>query len=82
MISQKDFKKIPKNLKPLANLYFYIYREFKSRFFDSIKWLRIDKNLSAEKIIHMDIKGYIEQIFAIGWCLATITEFYYSNKKT
>ena len=44
--------------------------------------LSIDKNLSAEKIIHMDIQGSIEQIYAIGWCLATITDFYYSNEKT
>ena len=44
--------------------------------------LSSDKNKSTEKIIHMDIQGNIEQIYAIGWCLATITDFYYSNKKT
>ena len=42
---------------------------------------KVNKNLSAEKIIHMDIYSSNENIFAIGWCIATITEFYYGNEK-
>ena len=29
----------------------------------------------------MDIGGEKEKIHAIGWCLATITEYYYNNEK-
>ena len=41
----------------------------------------IDKKLTAEKIIHMDIEGEKGKIYAIGWCLATITDYYYNNEK-
>ena len=40
----------------------------------------IDPSLSAEKIIHMDISGERQEIYAIGWCLATLTEAHYLKK--
>ena len=36
--------------------------------------------LTAEKLIHMDINGKSEDIYAIGWVLATLTEIHYSRK--
>lgn len=40
----------------------------------------IDPNLTAERLIHMDINGKIEDIYAIGWVLATLTEAHFSKK--
>merc|ERR1712115_720827 len=41
---------------------------------------KIDPNLTAEKLIHMDINGKSEDIYAIGWVLATLTEVHFSKK--
>ena len=41
---------------------------------------KIDPSLTADKLIHMDINGTKEEIYAIGWCLATLTETHYSKK--
>ena len=41
---------------------------------------KIDPFLTAIKLIHMDISGNIEDIYAIGWVLATLTEIHYSKK--
>ena len=40
----------------------------------------IDPEISAEKLIHMDISGEKNKIYAIGCCLATLTEANYSKK--
>ena len=39
-----------------------------------------DPNLTAEKLIHMDNNGKSEEIYAIGWVLATLTEAHFSKK--
>ena len=39
----------------------------------------MDQNLAAEKLIHMDLTGEKDDIYAIGWCLATLTEEDYSK---
>ena len=39
----------------------------------------IDPNLTAEKLIHMDLTGEKNNVYSIGWCLATLTEVYYSK---
>ena len=41
---------------------------------------KIDPFLTAIKLIHMDINGKIDEIDAIGWVLATLTEIHYSKK--
>ena len=41
---------------------------------------KIDPLLTAEKLIHMDINGKCEDIYAIGWVLATLTDIHYSKK--
>ena len=42
---------------------------------------KADPSITAEKIVHMDISSGKKVIYAIGWCLATITEVHYSKKK-
>ena len=46
------------------------------------KCIKIDKNISAEKILHLDIQGTFEEKFAICWGLSTVTNFYYEMKKS
>ena len=41
---------------------------------------KIDPFLTAIKLIHMDINGKSDKIYAIGWVLATLTEIHYSKK--
>ena len=41
----------------------------------------IDPGLSAEKLIHMDISGSKDDVYAIGWCLAILKEENYCKKK-
>ena len=41
---------------------------------------KIDPSLTADKLIHMDINGTKEEIYAIGWCLVALTETHYSKK--
>ena len=41
----------------------------------------VNNNISAEEIVHMDFHCSKENIFAIGWCLATITELFFNNEK-
>ena len=43
---------------------------------------KVDPFLSAIKLIHMDLCGNIDEIFAIGWVLATLTETHYSKKSS
>ena len=43
--------------------------------------MNIDKNISAEKIIHMDIQSNNENIFTIGWCMDIIAEFHFNGEK-
>ena len=38
-----------------------------------------DPNLTTEKLIHMDINGKSEEIYAIGWVLATLTKAHFSK---
>ena len=41
---------------------------------------KVDPLLSAIKLIHMDLCGDTDEIYAIGWVLATLTEIHYSKK--
>ena len=41
---------------------------------------KVDPLLSAIKLIHMDLCGDTDEIYAIGWILATLTETHYSKK--
>ena len=41
---------------------------------------QIDSTLTVDKLLHMDINGTKNEVYAIGWCLATITETHYSKK--
>ena len=41
---------------------------------------KIDPFLSAIKLIHLDICGETDDIYAIGWVLATLTEIHYNKK--
>ena len=41
---------------------------------------KVDPLLSAIKLIHMDLCGNTDDIYAIGWVLATLTETHYSKK--
>ena len=41
---------------------------------------KIDPSLTALKLIHMDINGNSDDVYAIGWVLATLTEIHYSKK--
>merc|ERR1712115_615012 len=41
---------------------------------------QINSSLTADKLIHMDINGTKEEVYAIGWCLATLTETHYSKR--
>ena len=43
-------------------------------------YIKIDPYLTAVKLIHMDINGKSDDIYAIGWVLATLTEIHYSKK--
>ena len=40
-----------------------------------------DEILTAEKLIHMDIQFNAEEVFAIGWCMATIADFHFMSRK-
>ena len=41
---------------------------------------KVDPFLSAIKLIHMDLCGNTDDIYAIGWVWATLTEIHYSKK--
>ena len=41
---------------------------------------KVDPLLTALKLIHMDLCGDTDEIYAIGWVLATLTEIHYSKK--
>ena len=41
---------------------------------------KIDPSLMALKLIHMDINGKSDDVYAIGWILATLTKIHYSKK--
>merc|ERR1712240_364330 len=41
---------------------------------------KVDPLLTAIKLIHMDLCGNTDEIYAIGWVLATLTEIHYSKK--
>ena len=41
---------------------------------------KVDSQLSAIKLIHMDLCGEIDEIYAIGWVLSTLVEAHYTKK--
>ena len=41
---------------------------------------KVDPQLSAIKLIHMDLCGEIDEIYAIGWILSTLVEVHYTKK--
>ena len=51
-----------------------------SKFIDECSDL--EGNISAEKIIHMDINGSREVRFAVGWILGTITKYVFETRKS
>ena len=41
---------------------------------------KVDPQLSAIKLLQMDLCGEIDEIYAIGWILSTLVEFQYTKK--
>ena len=42
---------------------------------------KVDSQLSAIKLLHMDVCGENEEVYAIGWVLSTFVEVQYSKKQ-
>ena len=41
---------------------------------------KVDPQLSAIKLLHMDLCGEVNVMYAIGWVLSTLVEIHYTKK--